>query len=853
MKFLKLLFLFLFFNAAYANDALQKVSIQFMWLDQFEFAGFYVAKEKGYYKDLGLEVEFLKYDVDTHIVNSVLSKKADFGTGSSSLLVDKARGKDIVLLGSIFQSSPLMLLALKDSNLQKLQDIKNKRIMMAKDQQRFATFQAMMASKNIGMHEIKMLDHSFDVQDLINNKTDLMIAYSTNEPYILKEKGYESQIFHPKDYGFDFYENIIFTTNEFAQQNPMLVSKFYQATIRGWHYAFDNIAEVAQLVYDKYNPQNKSLDSLIFEAIEMKKLSYTKDGRIGDITKERIKLIEHSYRILGLLQRPLDINDLIYTKHLEKNLILSTSEKEYLNSKETIKMCIDPLWMPFEKNENGKHIGVTADYFQLIEEKINIPIEVVPTKTWTQSLQYGEQRKCDIFSLMMETPKRRNFLDFTKPYLNIPLVIASDLHTTYIESIEQVQNEKLGIVKGYAYGEILRVKYPNIKFIDVDNINDGLDQVKDGKLFGFIGSLATVGYNIQKNYIGQLKITGKFKETWDLGIGTRNDEPILKNIFEKTMDTIPYEKRQEILNRWISVNYSKGVHKDILIKYSALFIIVVIILILVYRQYLLHDLNKQLNKRVKEEIEKNSEQEKMLSQQAKMAAMGEMIGNIAHQWRQPLTTISIVATGMKFQKDMDLLSDEEFEHSVESIRNSTQFLSDTIDDFRNFFKSNQVLALTNIRQVFEKSFDLFGLKFTNKDIVVIETIDDVEIRTYQNELIQVIINILNNAKDAFEEMEEKYIFIDAKMKNENLIITLKDNAGGINKEILSRIFEPYFTTKHKSQGTGIGLYMSEQIITKHMNGQIKAQNVEYEYNNKSYKGAQFTIVIPQVEEVYSAL
>ena len=837
-----LLFLFQLLNA---QEPLVKTSIQFMWLDQFEFAGFYVAKEKGFYKDMGLDVEFIKYNKDTNIVESVLSKKADFGTGSSSLLVDKSQGKDIVLLGSIFQSSPLMLMGLKDKNLTKLADIKGKKVMLAKDQQRFATLQAMLASHKVGIEDITVLEHSFDVNDLINKKADLMIAYSTNEPYVLRELGYKSQIFHPKDYGFDFYENIIFTSNEFAQNNPLLVSKFYQATIKGWQYAFDNIAEVAQLVYNKYNVQNKSLDSLIFEAIEMKKLSFTKDGKIGEITKEKIKLIEHSYRILGLLNAPLDLDELIYTKHLQSHLILSNSQKEYLKNKKFISMCIDPNWMPFEKLEQGKHVGMTADYFDILQSKIGVPIKVIPTSTWEESLQFGQNRTCDIFSLVMPTTERLKYLDFTQPYLNIPLVLASDLHTTYIDSIDQVKNEKLAIVKGYAYGELLRAKYPHIQFVDVQNIDAGLQAVKDGEVFGFIDTLATVGYHIQKNYIGQLKITGKFDDTWDLGIGTRNDEPILKEIFDIAMDTIPYERRQQILNKWISVNYGTNeMKKETIVKIIVAVIIMLVIIILIYRQILLNALNKQLNKKVKEEIEKNSAQEKILSQQAKMAAMGEMIGNIAHQWRQPLTTISIAATGMKFQKDMDMLTDEEFEHSIDSIKNSTQFLSDTIDDFRNFFKSNQVINRVNIQQLFQKAYDLFGIKFGNKDITIVENIDNIELKTYQNELIQVIINILNNAKDAFEDLEEKYIFIDVSLDEDRLIIQIKDNAGGIKESILPRIFEPYFTTKHKSQGTGIGLYMSEQIITKHIQGKISAQNVSYEYNNQNYKGALFIIEIP---------
>ena len=233
---------------------------------------------------------------------------------------------------------------------------------------------------------------------------------------------------------------------------------------------------------------------------------------------------------------------------------LTPQETAYLKNKGVIKMCIDPIWMPFEKNDNGKHIGMTADYFNLFEAAIGIPIQMVPTNTWTESLELGKQRKCDIFSLVMPTPERYAYLDFTTPYFKTPLVIATAIHQEWIPNISAVTQKHIGIVKNYSYGYILRNRYPDMKLIDVDNINEGLNQVWKGKLYGFIGTLATVGYHIQQEYIGQLKISGKFTESWDLGIGTRNDEPLLKSIFEKVIQNISPEEHQQILNKWISVS-----------------------------------------------------------------------------------------------------------------------------------------------------------------------------------------------------------------------------------------------------------------------------------------------------------
>ena len=235
--------------------------------------------------------------------------------------------------------------------------------------------------------------------------------------------------------------------------------------------------------------------------------------------------------------------------------------------------------------------------------------------------------------------------------------------------------------------------------------------------------------------------------------------------------------------------------------------------------------------------------EKLLMQQSKMAAMGEVLENIAHQWRQPLSTISSASTGIKLQHELGVLKDEMFFESLDIINNSSQFLSKTIDDFRSFFKPDQEKQYFNFDDVFEKVKMIIINKFKNEEIELIKTSDETEVLNYSNALIQVLINIFNNSKDAFIEnnIDKRVIFIDAYKEKDNLIIKIKDNAGGISKDIIDKVFEPYFTTKHKTHGTGIGLYMCEEIVTKHMKGKIEVQNEEFTFEGNSYKGTLFTI------------
>jgi len=247
------------------------------------------------------------------------------------------------------------------------------------------------------------------------------------------------------------------------------------------------------------------------------------------------------------------------------------------------------------------------------------------------------------------------------------------------------------------------------------------------------------------------------------------------------------------------------------------------------------------------DLTQTKQTEKLIYEQSKLASMGEMIGNIAHQWRQPLSIISTAATGMQIQQEHDCLSDEDIIKSCESINKNAQYLSATIDDFTNFIKGNTHKTFFKIDETIQSVLHLMEGTLKNSEIEVHFDMENVEINSYKNELTQSIINIINNAKDALVERQKKeikLIYITSSCKNQTLQISIKDNAQGIPEDILNKIFEPYFTTKHKSQGTGLGLHMTYKLIVEGLKGTITAQNSSFIYNNKKYNGAEFKITIP---------
>ena len=265
----------------------------------------------------------------------------------------------------------------------------------------------------------------------------------------------------------------------------------------------------------------------------------------------------------------------------------------------------------------------------------------------------------------------------------------------------------------------------------------------------------------------------------------------------------------------------------------------------------LQELNENLEQKIIIESAKVREKDKQMISQSRFAAMGEMIGNIAHQWRQPLSAINTTASGMILQMQLGITDNNEIEESYNKIMGYVDFLTQTIEDFRGFFKEDKEKVDFNIIDVIEKSLSVTSATYKDNDINLIKDFkaDKLMANGMPSELSQVFLNVLNNAKDATisNKPDERIVHISTVVENDTCIIYIQDNAGGIPKDIIEKVFDPYFTTKHQSQGTGIGLYMSKDIVEKHMNGKISVKNTKVTLDNKKYNGACFKIEIPKLK------
>jgi len=1049
-----------------ANELkLDKVKLQLQWKHQFEFAGFYAAKEKGFYKDVGLDVEFLEYDNKQTITDKVLNGGALYGVTYASIISEYLNAKPVILIANFFKQSPLVLITQAD--IQTPANLKDKRVMGVSNTIDNITLTAMLNKFGISTKDIKNMPTTFNIQDFIDKKVDAMSVFTTNELYELNKKAIKYNIFDPTAYGTKYYDVNLFTTKKEVDNNPLRVQNFKEASIKGWKYALNHQYEIVELILKKYNTQNKTKESLLFEAKQIEYIMLPSVYKIGSIEKFRIKMIADSFRQAGFIKNKnvLDLDKFIFENYLKKffltqkekeflynhplitlgtgdswapysiknddgtlsgydqdilrlvnkatgaNFVLKqgnwskiqklakekkldglstltiTKEREkflnfsniyislqknvmvkqrnplnihspkdldgktivihkgnladkkaaklfpnskiiyantpldmlkeviygkadatfgngateymlskkglpymekafpldnkldlrfavrkeldeaisilnkglasipeyernrlkvkwflkssnyqnkialtkdellYLKKKKEIKMCVDPNWMPFEKIQNTKYIGIGSNFIKRFSDKINTPIHLVPTKTWSQSLQKIKSKECDILALAEKTPQREKYMNFTTPYIESPIVVATKIGIPFINDIKDILDKKLGVVEDYSLFERLKLKYPNINIVKVNSLSDGLQKVENGTIFGYLDSSAAINYEIQKNFLGTVIISGKFKEKIELSVALRDDEKLLYDIFEKLILNIEPETKQEIMNKWINMSYKSKIDYTIIWKILAISLIVIIIFI--YRQYVIKKLNKELKIKIKKELKKSRDKDKMIFQQSKLVSMGEMIENISHQWRQPLSQINSAVLILDDEIYREKIQNNTIQEKLNEIESMTEYMSHTIDDFKNFYKNDKVKQDFYIKESVENVIYLIraSLKYNNIELEM--NLDkDIKINGLKNEFEQAILVILNNAKDVliFKKIKYPQIKIELKTINELIGLTISDNAGGVKEDIIDKIFEPYFTTKHKSQGTGLGLYLSKMILEDSMNAKFYVKN-----------------------------
>lgn len=591
IRILKFLFIFVITANIASAANMENISLQLQWKNQFEYAGFYAAIEQGYYKNAGLNVTIKEYHSGVNIIDDVLKGKSTYGITYCDLIVDYLHGKPVVFLANFFKHSPLILVTQPEITLPS--DLKGKRIMGIENSLKSTAFLVMFKDFGMDINSFINVPPTFRIDEFANKKIDALVAFSTNELYELDKRGIRYNVINPSSYGTEFYDDNLFTSKDETINHPQRVEKFLHATIEGWKYALSHKEEMIDLILKKYNTQHKSCDALRFEASQIQKVMNPAVFPIGSIDKRRVHIMADDFIEMGLAAKNSDddFNDFIYTDaHYDTDL--TTKERAYLSKKGTLKLCVDPDWMPFESIKDGKHVGIASDFFKLLQKNSSISMQLYPTKNWKESLQAAKERKCDIFTLASTTKGREEYMEFTDPYVKSPIVLATKIDKPYTDNFYDLHGKKIGVVAGYAIEDILRSKYPDIKIEEVNNIHEGLQKVESGELYGYVDNLMVIAYAIQHDFTGMLKVSSRLNEDVALSVGTRNDEPILHDIFQKLVHSVSEKEKQNILNNWIQIEETKST--DYMLLYKVMFASFLLLLIVYYRYRVVSKYNKEL-------------------------------------------------------------------------------------------------------------------------------------------------------------------------------------------------------------------------------------------------------------------
>ena len=583
----------------HASESNQKVTLYLDWLNQFQFAGYYMAKENGYYNDLDLDVNIIEYskDANNDITQKVIKDEAVYGIGKSSLIIDKFAGNDIILLSSIFQNSPMALISLSSSNIKTPKDLINKKIMITNDAKESVSIKSLLMAEGVNFQDLNTQNFSSnEINDLINGNIDAIACYLSNEPFILKQKNIDFNIIHPNNYNFDFYEGILFTSQKELKNNPIRAQNFNQASIKGWEYAFNNIEKTAKIIYEKYNTQNKSLELLIFEGEVLKKLSKIDENLLGNINPRTIDEIKRIYSLLNLKSTHIsfETESIILNK---THTLLNENDLNYLNTNQfTLLTQADHI--PFSFKNLNELIGIEIDFWKLISDKLSKPFNIEEVLKDNILNIFSNSIKVKFVYSFKKESSDKNVL--SNPIAKVPLALATKNGVHYISDLNSVEHIKIGVLKDLEIFESLKRDYPNVNFIEINTIDDGIYRLKNNLLFGLIDNLYTLSHQIEQFQIDVLKIntTLKYKINIYLEVKKQNEQFI--KIVNKIIDSLSEKEKSSIFNNYQLILY----HNNIDIYYILKFVIPLIILLSVFIF---------LNYRLRNEIKKREETEIKLS------------------------------------------------------------------------------------------------------------------------------------------------------------------------------------------------------------------------------------------------
>jgi len=788
--------------AAQRTDPQQKITLHLNWMHQFEFAGFYVAKEKGYYAAAGLDVDIreLTPQSDTDVVTAVLSGDGNYGIGYSSLIFDFHKERPVVALAAILQDSPLVLMTRDDPTVETPADLKGKRVMISGDALNAAPIMALLSRHGLGRADIRAMAHSHDVDDLIAGRTDAMTAYRTNEPFQMREKGAGYRLLDPKEWGLAFYGDFLFTSQDEVQRHPVRTRAFVDATLRGWREAFDDIDATVALIREKYNSQGKTAAALTFEGRALKALALKMGVDFGHIDLQRLARASDVYRLMGikLSQRPLD--DFVWsgaTAHPAREIRLTPEEAAFVRDK-VVRAATTTNWPPFAfaDPDTGTPLGIGSDFWKLVVDAVGLKTEIATFDSFQAELNAIRDKRRDLVYSVGDTGERRGYALFSEPYARFPLAIATSKDENFIPDPSHLAGRKVAVGDDFTAHRIMAEAFPDLDYMPVANVREGLQAVSSGAAYAYIDIMPALAYSINQHGFTNLKISGDTGLVFALRFMVRDDYPELQSIANKVIAAMPTGTKQEILNRWINVQYQQGIDYNRYLPYA---LAVLIAAALVF-YWMFH-----------------------AKQQAQRAnrAKSEFLALMSHDLRTPLNAIMGFSDMIRSQA-LGPLGNPRYEEYAGDIHKSGSLLVNLINDILDLSKieaGRYELAdeAVDVGELIEASISQCAILAHPAGIEIAGRIPDglPQLSGDERVLTQILNNLISNAVKFSHDGGTVEVKASLNARGA-IIISIVDTGIGMTQNELKRVMKPFEQANRndvrRGDGTGLGLYLCQSLM-----------------------------------------